>query len=481
MRFFVVLRYIGFMLLISAVFLLISVLVSLFNGTDTGFYPLLLSFLLTATLGAFPMIFVNQQSQISTKEGYLIVAGAWIVACVIGTLPYLLWGGEFSMINAWFESVSGFTTTGSSILDDVEALPQSLLFWRSSTHWMGGIGVVMFALIVLPSMGQSKMKMANLEMSSMAKENFRYRTQKIVQILLMVYVGLTVACFLLLHMAGMGWFDAVNNAFSTVATGGFSTRNLSIAYYNSAWIEMIMVFFMVVSGLHFGLIFATLTGKGNNIFKSEISRYYLLFILTGSLVVSCSLWINNIYPTFLTSLRYGVFQVATITSTSGFATADSSVWPPLAIMILLVCTFQCACAGSTSGGIKSDRALLIFKAIRAQIQQRQHPNAVIKIKMNGLIQEDNAVNLAVLFTLFYFVAVFFGTLLVTAFGVDLMTGFGAIAASMGNVGPGFGMVGSMSNYGHQPVAVKFLCTIYMLLGRLELYGFIQLFFIRRWL
>ena len=245
MRLNVVLRYTGLMLLLNAGFMLVSACISLFNNLDTGFYPLLLSFLLTSVLGAFPLIFMPKGEQISTKEGYGIVVGSWIVACLAGMLPYMLWGGEFNLINAWFESVSGYTTTGSTILNDVEALPDGMMFWRSTTHWLGGVGVVMFALVVLPSSGaQNRMKLSNMELSSMAKENYRYKTQKILHILLVVYVGLTFAQTILLKLAGMDWFDAVNNSFSTIATGGFSTKNLSIAYYDNVRIEIIMIFFM---------------------------------------------------------------------------------------------------------------------------------------------------------------------------------------------------------------------------------------------
>ena len=207
MRLNVVLRYVGLILLLDAAFMLLSVVVSLLGGMDTGFYPLLQSFVLTAILGAFPLIFVPRGGQITSKEGYAIVVGAWLMSCLAGMLPYVLWGGEFSVSDAWFEAVSGFTTTGSTSLSNVEALPRGLLFWRASTHWLGGVGVVMFVLVVLPSMGSTKMRLSSVELSSMAKDNFRYRTQKILQILLVVYVGLTLVETVLLRMAGMSWFD----------------------------------------------------------------------------------------------------------------------------------------------------------------------------------------------------------------------------------------------------------------------------------
>ncbi len=481
MRLNVVLRYIGLMLLLNAGFMLVSACISFFNDFDTGFYPLLLSFLLTSVLGAFPLIFVPKGEQITTKESYGVVVGAWLAACMVGMMPYMLWGGEFNLINSWFESVSGFTTTGATILNDVEVLPAGMMFWRSATHWLGGVGVVMFALVVVPASGaQNKMKLSNMELSSMAKDNFRYKTQKILHILLVVYVGLTFLQTMLLHIVGMDWFDAVNNSFSTIATGGFSTKNLSIAYYDNVWVEIIIMFFMVVAGLHFGLIFATLTGKCNNVFRSEVSRYFLLTLLIGALIATFSLWANGVYPTFLTSLRYGLFHIVAVATTTGFATADTSVWPALAIVMIILFSMQCACAGSTSSGIKCDRILLALKAIKAQFLQIQHPNAIVWVKMNGAIQNNSVVNRAVLYIFFYLIFVVVGLIAITMFGVDLTTSFSIAVASLSNVGPGLGEVGSMSNYHMLPIGVKVISTVLMLLGRLELFGFIQLFLIKWW-
>ena len=249
MRVDVVLRYIGVVMLFIAMFMLLSAGISYLSGMDSAFYPLLLSSLLTALLGAFPLIFVGKREQITNKEGFCIVVGAWLVACVVSMFPYLIWGGEFSLVNAWFESVSGLTTTGSTILNDVEALPRGLQFWRMSSTWIGGMGVVMFALVVLPSMGRSKMMLSNVELSTMAKDNYRYRSQIIVQILLVVYVGLTVLSTVLLKMAGMNWFDALCHAMSACATSGFSTKNASIAYFNSPAIDTILIFAMATAGV----------------------------------------------------------------------------------------------------------------------------------------------------------------------------------------------------------------------------------------
>ena len=249
--------------------------------------------------------------------------------------PYLIWGGEFSLVNAWFESVSGFTTTGSSILTDVEVLPRGLQFWRFSSTWIGGMGVVMFALLVLPSLGRSKMTLSNVELSSMAKDNYRYRTQMIVQILLVVYVGLTAVATLLLKMAGMNWFDALCHAMSACATSGFSTKNASISFYNSPAIDTILILVMAIAGMHFGLIYATVTGKRSNLFRSEVTRFYVGMLLFCSLAIAVSLYAAELYPTFGTSFRHACFQFVTVASTTGFATADSNTWTSFAIITLL--------------------------------------------------------------------------------------------------------------------------------------------------
>ncbi len=473
-------KYIGMVLLLDSAFMLASATISWSNGMDSGLVPLLLSFVLTAALGAFPLIFVGKTGEISSKEGYIIVSGAWLLSCVVGTLPYLIWGGEFDIVDAWFESVSGFTTTGATILNDIEALPKSMLFWRSSTHWIGGMGVVMFALTVLPSLGKTKMTLSSVELSPLSKDNFKYRTQKIVHILLYVYVGMTFTEAVLLRVAGMDWFDAVNHSFSTIATGGFSTRNLSIGAYDSLPIESVITFFTFVSGLHFGLIFATLIGSHRNIFRSEVARFYLFSILAGTAIISISLWNSGTYDNLGSSVRHGVFQTVSIITTTGFATADTTLWTSLAMMVLFLFMLQGACAGSTAGGLKSDRMLLAFKVIRTRIRQQQHPNAVMRIKLHGVAQEESTINFAMLYIVLYVLLILLGTIVNTAAGADFVTGLTSAASCMSNVGPAFGEVGSFSNFASIPDLSKFTSTLLMLFGRLEIFGLIQLFIIKWW-
>ena len=480
MRVHVVIRYIGMVLVFIAAFMLASAGVSLVNDHDSAFYPLLLSSFLTAILGLFPLIFVERADEIKTKEGYAIVVGSWLVACIVGTIPYLIWGGEFTLINAWFESVSGFTTTGASILNDIEFLPRGLLFWRSASTWIGGIGVVMFALVILPTMGRSRQLLYNVELSTIAKDNFHYRSREIMRILIFVYVGLTLVTTLLLKLSGMCWFDAVAHAMSACGTSGFSTKNASVAFFDNPMIELVMMGAMTLSGIHFGILYATITGRRNNIFRSEVVRGYVGMMFIASIIIAASLFSESIYPSFVESLRHASFQVVSITTTSGFATADTNLWTPLAIIILIFCSIICGCAGSTSGGMKIDRLLLALKVIRNRVKLQQHPNAVISTKTDGMVQGDNVLTMVLTFIVAYLLLTLVGTIIFAMFGCDIMTSFSASLSCISNVGPGFGEVGSLDNYSSLPTVLKLNSTLLMLVGRLEIFGFIQLFFIRSW-
>ena len=479
MRFSVILRYVGTVMLCLSAIMAVSAGISLVSN-DTGFYPLLLSALLTLLLGVFPMIFVSKATNITTKEGFMIVVGSWVVSCVVGMFPYLIWGGEFSLVNAWFESVSGFTTTGASILTNIEALPQGLLFWRSATNWVGGVGVVMFALLVLPSLGTNKMALSGIEMSSLAKDNYRYRTQMVAKILLTIYIGLTIVTTIALKFAGMRWFDALNHAMSACATGGFSTKNASVGFYDSSLIEWVLIVAMFLSSLHYGLIYSTFTRKANNIFRSEVVRVYVAIIAFVSVAMAANLYLSDVYPNMLTSLRQSVFQTVSIISTTGFATANTNLWTPLAVVLLICVSIVCACAGSTSGGLKVDRVLLFGKVFIARIKQQQHPNAVLRIRVDGVLQDNSQLHAAMLFIALYFFIILLATIVNAMFGQDLLTSFSSAVSCIGNVGPGFGAVGSVSNFASQPVVLKLQDTVLMLMGRLEIFGFIQFMFIKLW-
>jgi trk system potassium uptake protein TrkH len=450
------------------------------NGYDSAYYPLLLSSFITAMLGTFPLFFVESVGEINTKEGYAIVVGSWLVACIVGMFPYLIWGGEFTIINAWFESVSGFTTTGASILNDIEFLPRGLLFWRSSSAWIGGVGVVMFALVILPSMGKSRHMLSSVEMSSIAKDNFHYRSKVLFRILITIYVGFTLITTLALKYSGMTWFDAVNHAMTSCGTCGFSTKNSSVAFWNSPVIEGIMMAAMTLSAIHFGVLYATFTGKRNNIFRSEVVRTFIVMMLVISIVIALSLLSSGIYDNFWEAMRHASFQVVSISTTSGFATVDTNSWTPLAIVLLIFCSVICGCAGSTSGGMKVDRLLIASKVVRNRMKIQLHPNAIIRTKIGGVVQEDSTQNLVMTYIVSYIMLALIGTVIYTMFGCDILTGATASISCLSNVGPGFGEIGSMSNFSELPAILKLSSTLLMLIGRLEIFGFIQLLFIRSW-
>ena len=463
-----------------AAFMFLSAVVSWLNDYDSAYYPLLLSSFITALLGTFPLLFVERVEEISIKEGYGIVVGSWLVACIVGMFPYLIWGGEFTMINAWFESVSGFTTTGASILNDIEYLPRGLLFWRSSSAWIGGVGVVMFALVILPSMGKSRHMLSNVEISTIARDNFHYRSKVIFRILISLYTSFTLITTLALKYAGMTWFDAVTHAMTSCGTCGFSTKNSSIAFWDNPWIEVILIVAMTLSAIHFGILYATITGRKNNIFRSEVVRTFIGMMFIIALMIAVSLVAADIYPDFGTAMRHAAFQVVSISTTSGFATADTNTWTPLAIMLLIFCSVICGCAGSTSGGMKVDRLLIASKVIRNRMKIQLHPNAVIRTKVDGIVQEESTQSLVMTFIVAYIMLVILGTVVYTLFGCDLITGVTASISCISNVGPGFGEIGSMDNFSELPGVLKLNSTLLMLIGRLEIFGFIQLLFIRSW-
>lgn len=475
-----IIRYVGMVLLCNAAFMLVCAIVGMCYGFDTGTTPLMLSFLITAIIGAFPLGLVPASKNLTSRDGYLIVLTSWIASCLAGMLPYLIWGGEFDVLDAWFESTSGFTTTGATILNDVEALPHSLLIWRSLTHWIGGVGVVLFTLVVLPSIGRQKMTLSSAEISSIAKSNFRYNTRKILNIIIFVYIGLTAAEAIALKVAGMDWFDAVAHSFSTIATGGFSTKNLSIMAFDSVAIDMVVMVFMLLAGVHFGLIYSSLKSRGNNIWKNEVSRFYFLTMFIGGIFIAINLFASGNYNNIGESLRYGLFQTVSYGTTTGFASANNALWPSFSVLLLTVLSIQCAMAGSTTGGIKSDRMLLAIKSVRHRILKLQHTNAIKTIKLSGRTQDDKTVQFALVLVVFYLLSIVVSTAFITLFGHDLLTSFTASVASIGNVGPGFGEISNLGNMDFFHPAIKIWLSVMMLFGRLELFGLIHLFMLRSW-
>ncbi len=478
MRRAIIFRQLGLIVLFNSLFLLISTVISGILH-ETSFMPLLYSTLISIIFGIFPLVFVEKTENIQNKEGILIVVSGWIISCLFGMLPFVLWGGEFSLINAWFESVSGFTTTGSSILTEIESLPKGLLFWRSATHWIGGIGIILFALLIFPKSGSSRHTLIRSELSELSKQSFRTKTTNILKIILFVYAGLTLLETICLLLAGMSVFDAITHSFATIATGGFSPKNDSIAHFNSVAVEIIIMVFMVLSGMHFGLHYATLTRRKRNLFTSSIVRYYLLFLLIGIILVTLKLHMSE-FGEWGKSLRYASFQVISLGTTTGFATIDTAAWPAFAQIILIYFSVQCACIGSTSGGLKFDRILMLFKSIKKQIQVFLHPQAIIVKRLDKMKITNEMEQFFLTFTILYVLVILLSTIINSFFGMDLMTSFSASVATIGNVGPGFGEVSSLGNFANLPAVSKFVLTIVMLMGRLEIFSILSMFYLRSW-
>jgi trk system potassium uptake protein TrkH len=478
MRIDVVLRYVGVVLLLNSAFLVASAILAAAHG-GAGFFPLLYSSIIALLFGVFPLIFVPAPTDITNMEGLVIVVASWVLSCLVGAIPYLLWGGEFTFTNAWFESVSGYTTTGSTILTDIEALSPGILFWRSATHWIGGIGIIVFVIAILPYLDFGESVLYRTETSYQMRERLRYRTKRAVQILVTVYVGLTVLQTTLLALTGMSLFDAVTHSFGTIATGGFSTRNASIAHYNNVRIEEVTILFMILAGMHFGLLFGILAGRWREFFKSSAVRFYVAALVAGVIMTTASLH-GATYSGWRESLRFGAFQVVSVGTSTGFANADSSIWPALPQMLLLYFTLQCACAGSTSGGIKVDRIVLFLKSVGRSLLRLRYPSAVIPVRMDGEAVKEEVVGAGALYIVLYLAVVFTAGLLLAALGMDALSAFSGSAAAMGNVGPGLGTLGSMANYHHVPLAGKWILSATMLLGRLEIYGLLVFLLPRAW-
>ncbi len=470
MRPYAVIRYLALTFLLLAVFMGTAVAIAWRDQTP-DFFPLLYTTLISAIFGIFPLIFVPASGSMNNKEGLMVVVLSWLVAIIFGALPFTMYGEPFSPVNALFESASGFTTTGASILTDVEALPRGLLWWRGMTHWLGGVGIVIFALALLPFLGFSEVLLYRKEISNLVRENLQYRARRAVQILASVYIGLTLAETLFLMLAGMNFFDAATHSFATIATGGFSTRNASVHSFDSAWIESIIMVFMVLSGIHFALLFTAIRGDPGRLWRSPVTRYYLVAIAVGVAVMTIDIHVQNGSP-WMEALRYGSFNLISIGTSTGFATADTNLFPAASKLLLVLFMLQCACSGSTSGGIKADRIVILWKSLVRRVRQVMHPRAFLTLRMGDRILEDSMISHALLYVLVYLTVLVAGTVLISLSGVRLEEAFSGAAAAMGNVGPGFGAIGSLGNYASLSAFAKSVLMVLMIAGRLEIYALI---------
>ena len=432
-------RNVGYALLVSALFMLLSLFVSLSTG-DGAQAGLLISFIITFISGIFPFIFVRGSQPITIKDGYLIIVVSWLLSA-----------------------------TGATVIADVESLPPSLLFWRSATHFIGGLGVTVFLLLLIPSASPIRSRLTNMELSSLSKSGYAARSGKTVFIFTYVYLGIFVLSFLSYLLAGMTPLDAVCQAFSVSATGGFSTRNNSILGFHSTLIEGMTMVFMLLSSVHFGLIYLSVISRSLKPLNSPVLVFYLSVVIFVSLVSGLSLNLSGTIPTLSRAMWCGAFQTISTVTTTGFAIADNSTFPMWTNVMLLGMAVMCGCAGSTSGGIKADRVFILLKAIGRQIGKTLHPNLVNEVKVGDRVFHDDEVNQYLLYIAFYSLVLMISTVIALCLGVGAESAFTGSVASLGNVGPAIGDIGSMGNYGALSSGAKFLFSLDMFFGRVEIY------------
>jgi trk system potassium uptake protein TrkH len=442
---------------------------------DASVIPLLESMVFTVGGGALLHLFFRgaKAEVISQREGMAIVAIAWTAIGLTGALPFYLGIENCSFVDAFFESVSGATTTGASILTDIESVSKGLLFWRSFIQWLGGMGIIVLSVAILPFLGVGGMQLYKAEVPSPVPDKLKPRIRDTSMILWKVYALISLAQVALLLLGGMSLYDALCHAFTTMPTGGFSTRNASVAHYNSIYLDTVIIVFMILAGINFSLHYQVMRGRPLAFWRDSESRFFLGAVLVLVLLVSFDVY-GAVYRSVGQSLRYGAFQVVSIVTTTGFATADYEKWPAMSQLILLLCMFLGASAGSTGGGMKCLRVMLCFKFCYRELFSLIHPRAVTHVKIAGKAVPDDIMRSVLGFMSLYMGLFALSSVILAGLGVDFMTAVGAVAATIGNIGPGFGMVGPVDNYALIPEMGKWLLIWCMLLGRLEVFTVIIL-------
>lgn len=442
---------------------------------DQSIMPLLDAMGISLAVGAFLVIVARgpQTSYISQREGMAIVAFSWTAAGLLGALPFYLGDVFPTFADACFESVSGFTTTGASVLTDIESVPKGLLFWRSFIQWLGGMGIIVLSLAILPFLGVGGMQLYKAEVPSPVPDKLKPRLSETAMLLWKVYALISVVEVVLLMAGGMDFYESLCHTFTTMPTGGFSTRNASVAHFDSAYIDFIIIVFMVLAGINFSLHYQALRGRPMAFWKDPECRFFLFVLIVLIGMVGFDLY-GDVYDTPGEALRYGAFQVVSIVTTTGYATADYLAWPGMSQVIIFLCMFLGASAGSTGGGMKCIRVMLCFKYIYRELFALIHPRSVSRIKIGGKAVPDDVMKSVIGFLALYICLFAICSILLAGTGVDFVTSISAVASSIGNIGPGFGAVGPVSNYAGIPYMGKWLLIWCMLLGRLEIYTVIIL-------
>lgn len=468
-----VVNILGLLLMFLAAAMLLPVPFSLYYG-DTDYLALILSALITSALGYVAFRFSKFQKDVRSKEGFAVVTLGWLFFSLFGSLPFIIAGSIPSFTDAFFETMSGFTTTGATILRDIEKLPHGILFWRSLTHWIGGMGIIVLSLAILPFLGVGGMQMFKAEVPGPVADKLTPRITQTAKILWGVYLVFTVAETALLMLGGMNLFEALCHAFGTLATGGYSTKNASVGAYASAYIDYVIIVFMMLAGINFSLHYRFLRGD----FKAYLNnREFLVFLLIIGLA-TFFIGLDTFFRSNLSLLRTfrdTLFQVVSILTTTGYGTADYEQWSAGSQIVLFFLMFIGGCAGSTGGGMKVIRIFVLTKFVFSEIVRLLHPHAVVPVRIGKTaIGRDVLTNVFGFFILYVFIFSI-SVLIMAELGLDIVSAFGAVAASLGNIGPGLGSVGPMDNYAHLPALGKWILSLLMLMGRLELFTVVILF------
>lgn len=473
-----ILKIQGFLLVVVASMMVAPLAFALYYRSS-DILAISISTLITLTLGISLILTFKSQKRIGTRESFVSVSLGWILASVFGALPFYLHGSFGPYINCVFEAMSGFTTTGATILTHIEGIPKGLLFWRSLTHWLGGMGIILLTIAVLPTLGMSPGLLYRAEMPGPIKERLKPKIKDTAKVLWLIYLFLTLMETLLLMVGGMDLYDALCHTFGTLATGGFSTSTESVGGFKSVYIEVVIMIFMYLAGINFTLHFYLVGGKFKKFFRDREWKFYTGVLAAGIILVSLNIHFSHLpqyRESYVRSLRDSAFQVISITTTTGYTTADFNLWPSFSSLLLVSLMFLGGSAGSTGGGIKQIRILIIFKHLWHEVKRLAYPRAVFSLKVGDqIIDEDILKNVLAFFM--FFIIFFAGiTLFLTFRGYDIVTSFSASIATLGNIGPGLARVGAVENYSFFDPYSKVLLIFAMLLGRLEIFSVLILMY-----
>ena len=414
------------------------------------------------------------------RDGFFIVAVAWILMSALGALPFMISGSIPNFCDAFFETASGFSTTGSTVLANPELLPKGILFWRSFTHWLGGMGVLVLTIALLPMLGIGGQKIMRAETTGPTMDKISFTTNETAKKLYIIYGGMTLLEIILLYLTGIGLFDACCNTFGTVGTGGLATTGQSIGYYGKVSVEMIIAVFMMLAGINFSLYYHLLTGNFKSFFKDKELRVYIAIVVGATLFIAAMLYFKSVYGSIGEALRYAYFQVCSIITTTGYGTADFDLWPIPCKIVILILMFIGGCAGSTGGGMKVIRIILLCKLLKRGIDKKLHPRASAPLKFDGKPVGVDTLSGVASFAILYFATILAGSLIVSLSGCDIVTSITSVIACVSNIGPGFNLVGPSCNFAFFPGAIKIVMGLLMIAGRLELFTIILLFTPQYW-